>query len=613
MSRRNEIYDQMPEVEDASKCAKFARLVWKFIRCVFSHITLVSAVVAYCVIGAYAFESLEADHEKEVKRSIKDIRRNITENLWMITTNEKVLIRENWTEKALLQLEKFENSLIVMMNKEGWDGSEEENDIQWTFLGALFYSIIVITTIGYGHIAPKTKNGKVMTIFYAILGIPLMLLCLSNIGDIMASSFRFLYWKICCYVCTKPPKKRRSRSQLSRSLSVRQPGRYGSNRGASFRRSVRLSQRSADSALGLSEGMARSSYSDTDCRFNSRRFDENDPRRGASVFSQVSSPPAFRSATVPRFLDQSVATPKPMRGNSRLTTQSLDRRLMVSPTDVDRTPVLCNKYALNELENEMLKWQSTTSEKGDSPKSQNTANTESETEKQRSYSTRSLPRRCLSVEGATSNHTTNLVPPSIYLEMEQPRRSRLPSKSRRSRTNLPVARSYKHEAPSPRIMSPMGFAVQRQIYANEVEFDYDYYVTSDGQECQPIKPVPIWLCVFLVVSYIFGGAFLFSGWENWPFLDSAYFCFITLTTIGFGDLVPAHKLNAHKGIALCSLYLLFGIALLAMSFNLVQEEVINNVKSVAKRLGILKESDDEEDYDDYDDYDIAYDDYDFER
>lgn len=34
------------------------------------------------------------------------------------------------------------------MKKEGWDGSEDLNNIQWTFAGALFYSIIVITTIG---------------------------------------------------------------------------------------------------------------------------------------------------------------------------------------------------------------------------------------------------------------------------------------------------------------------------------------------------------------------------------------------------------------------------------------------------------------------------------
>lgn len=63
------------------------------------------------------------------------------------------------------------------------------------------------------------------------------------------------------------------------------------------------------------------------------------------------------------------------------------------------------------------------------------------------------------------------------------------------------------------------------------------------------------------------------------------------THIGFGDFVPAQGVekDSQVSIALCSLYLLFGIALLAMSFNLVQEEVIANVKNVARKLGILKE------------------------
>lgn len=65
---------------------------------------------------------------------------------------------------------------------------------------------------------------------------------------------------------------------------------------------------------------------------------------------------------------------------------------------------------------------------------------------------------------------------------------------------------------------------------------------------------------------------------------------------GFGDFVPAQgvKEDAEILIGLCSLYLLFGIALLAMSFNLVQEEVIANVKSVARRLGIIKDDEDED-------------------
>lgn len=68
-----------------------------------------------------------------------------------------------------------------------------------------------------------------------------------------------------------------------------------------------------------------------------------------------------------------------------------------------------------------------------------------------------------------------------------------------------------------------------------------------------------------------------------------------MTTIGFGDYVPQTDANDSKiGTAICSLYLLFGIALLAMSFNLVQEEVINNVKSVARHLGIIKDEDSED-------------------
>lgn len=54
--------------------------------------------------------------------------------------------------------------------------------------------------------------------------------------------------------------------------------------------------------------------------------------------------------------------------------------------------------------------------------------------------------------------------------------------------------------------------------------------------------------------------------------------------------------DAVHSIALCSLYLLFGIALLAMSFNLVQEEVRANVAAVATRLGIIKPRNNAEEY-----------------
>lgn len=78
--------------------------------------------------------------------------------------------------------------------------------------------------------------------------------------------------------------------------------------------------------------------------------------------------------------------------------------------------------------------------------------------------------------------------------------------------------------------------------------------------------------------------------DNWNFLIGFYFCFVTLSTIGFGDYVPGTSLDtwaAQEKLILCALYLLIGLALLAMCFELIQEEVRLFVRSVGVRVGLL--------------------------
>lgn len=57
-------------------------------------------------------------------------------------------------------------------------------------------------------------------------------------------------------------------------------------------------------------------------------------------------------------------------------------------------------------------------------------------------------------------------------------------------------------------------------------------------------------------------------------VSGSYFCFTSLGTIGFGDLLPGQKAE-EISLCACSAYILTGMALVAMCFSLVQDEVMS--------------------------------------
>ena len=73
--------------------------------------------------------------------------------------------------------------------------------------------IMFLPFTGYGHISPSTIAGKIFTMVYALVGMPLFLLYLANIGDIMAKAFKWTY-SSCCRL--------RQRRQQRNGRSVRQ-------------------------------------------------------------------------------------------------------------------------------------------------------------------------------------------------------------------------------------------------------------------------------------------------------------------------------------------------------------------------------------------------------
>ncbi|XP_062529098.1 potassium channel subfamily K member 18 isoform X1 [Bombyx mori] len=448
----------------ASRIRAYIRGLLSFL---FSNVGVIVLVVAYTIAGAFMFQAIEGESEMERMTHMALERNNTAENLWQNVTLALNLFNETaMKERITIELIHYQKKIVFAV-RHGWDGGRSSR--QWSFSSAFLYSLTVITTIGYGHLSPRTNWGKVVTILYTLLGMPLFLLYLTNLGELLARWFKCIYALVChCRGCPGFTKRRaaRFRQQLdiSDAESIERPPHW------------------------------KSGYLDSDCT-PEYRIPPN-----ARDFQR--RPDYFRSASMPQPWERREALPAQPRGWSE----------------------------------------------------------------------------------------------------------------------------------------PLAFRTDSE---GTSEFSY---VTFDAQTIT----VPISVCVCIMVGYIIFGSMLFGMWENWDQLDGAYFCFISLSSIGFGDLAPGERVymprietlfiacsmylmdfgllrrdsiytRVHQpsntsryssigfgdfvpgervytprietSFIACSMYLMLGMALVAMCFNLMQEQVIHyfaGLKRVLKRVSRCK-------------------------
>lgn len=164
-------------------------------------------LLGYTLLGAVIFSSVEGQNKTapatvlaRTEQEANSQRGRTVERLWQITITLNVLHKKNWTRLTTEELSLFQEQLSAIAAENTSMTYSSRHDAHWTFYGAFLYSLTVITTIGYGSTSPRTDLGKLLTMGYAVIGIPLVLIFLSNIGDMMARCFCALVTNcgICC-------------------------------------------------------------------------------------------------------------------------------------------------------------------------------------------------------------------------------------------------------------------------------------------------------------------------------------------------------------------------------------------------------------------------------
>ena len=301
-------------------------------------------------------------------------------------------------------------------------------------------------TLGYGHVTPQTQYGKLLTMLYAVIGIPLFFSYLSKNGEMMASVFRLAYARGC-----KPVFRLISRR---RSRNATKNGLYNSMQSLALIANLdaavtRLHRKKSDNSI-----------------------DSSNLNRNLSIHSNKTS-------------------------RSEGSPQVDSRKKIKSPKSYGKS-------------------------KGKHPRPIKRSIS--------SKSFRDLRRNAVAEMGGRqpeeNESAVAVLPGGKFL---LPASSSLDSSSRQYR-KLASTGMDAISLPTASVNNSVSHnGVQRKLIIQSVP-------KPPPEEKTVNVPISLTLCMMFI--YILIGATVFCMWENPDYIKWSYFCFVTLSTIGFGDIVP---------------------------------------------------------------------------
>ncbi|XP_023945062.2 potassium channel subfamily K member 1 isoform X2 [Bicyclus anynana] len=129
---------------------------------------IVTAMALYLTMGATVFQTLEGREERATEERLARLKTDfLIDHPCLADDDLETLLDE-----------------VVRASNRGVSASRNvSGGPNWSFGQSLFFSSTVVTTIGYGHVTPLSKPGKLFCMVYALLGIPLTLVLLSALVE----------------------------------------------------------------------------------------------------------------------------------------------------------------------------------------------------------------------------------------------------------------------------------------------------------------------------------------------------------------------------------------------------------------------------------------------
>ncbi|XP_023275515.1 potassium channel subfamily K member 5-like [Seriola lalandi dorsalis] len=128
---------------------------------------LTSCIIFYLSIGAAIFQILEEPN-------------------WMNAKDQYILEKEIVLKKYTCLTKEGLDDILKIVSEAAGQGvtiTGDKHRNSWDWGNSVIFAATIVTTIGYGNVAPKTIGGRVFCILYGLCGIPLCLVWISELGS----------------------------------------------------------------------------------------------------------------------------------------------------------------------------------------------------------------------------------------------------------------------------------------------------------------------------------------------------------------------------------------------------------------------------------------------